>query len=465
MPHNKIKTNNIILEVESYKNILKLAFPVVLAQAAIYLSSIINLVFIRHFGFAAIASVGVSNVVYNTITSFGEGFLVGTSVLVAGYYSTKDYSNLFKVTTINLVIAIIVGLVVVCFSDFLSTATFHYMSHGNLASVGTVYMHYWLLTVIFTFIIFVIEGHFRGLHDTITPLIIFASTSILLIILDYALIFGHFGFHKYGFYGAGVASFFSYMISCIIAITLFVLHKKNREIFKISTIIKQVQDYIYLLKPVLKLIWDIGFYTGFMVVALIIFVYILGTINSTDIAIHQVVFQIFLFSYLSSIGFLAASAVIISRFIGKNRMELIVPSIKRICKISFGFISVLSILLFIFAKEISVFFISNKPSLVLTSIKCLHLVAVAQLCTSVYMVIRGALTGACDTTFVSIAGLLSSYLLFLPLTYLLAIYFHYGIIGGYLAFLFWTITDASVFLYRFFVSKKWRNKALVTLNQ
>jgi len=57
------------------------------------------------------------------------------------------------------------------------------------------------------------------------------------------------------------------------------------------------------------------------------------------------------------------------------------------------------------------------------------------------MVMRGVLTACKDARFIVYEGLVSSYIIFLPLAYLFAIQLGYGVYGGYIAFLFWCFTD------------------------
>ncbi len=87
----------------------------------------------------------------------------------------------------------------------------------------------------------------------------------------------------------------------------------------------------------------------------------------------------------------------------------------------------------------------------------LRLVCVGQLFSAVYMVLRGALTGSGDTRFIVYEGLVSGYLVFLPLAYLLAIKAGYGIYGGYAAFVLWCIADCTALTARFCSRRRRQN--------
>lgn len=117
---------------------------------------------------------------------------------------------------------------------------------------------------------------------------------------------------------------------------------------------------------------------------------------------------------------------------------------------SFSVILVTSSLLFFFASIVSNFFSPADKLVAEKAAETLKLVCVGQLFSSVYMVLRGALTGCKDTRFIVYEGWISGYLIFLPLAYLLAIKSGYGVYGGYVAFLVWCITDCVALVFRFY---------------
>jgi Na+-driven multidrug efflux pump len=69
------------------------------------------------------------------------------------------------------------------------------------------------------------------------------------------------------------------------------------------------------------------------------------------------------------------------------------------------------------------------------------------------MVLRGALTGCGDTRFIVYEGWVSGYLVFLPLAYLFAMNLGYGILGGYVGFILWCMTDCVALALRFYFKR------------
>lgn len=121
---------------------------------------------------------------------------------------------------------------------------------------------------------------------------------------------------------------------------------------------------------------------------------------------------------------------------------------------SFGAVFITSGLLYSMAPTVSSFFSPADQLVAKETVRTLKLVCIAQLFSSVYMVMRGALTGCNDMRFIVFEGLFSGYLLFLPLAYWLAVDYGLGVYGGYLAFLLWCAADCSLLVWRFHYRQK-----------
>lgn len=69
--------------------------------------------------------------------------------------------------------------------------------------------------------------------------------------------------------------------------------------------------------------------------------------------------------------------------------------------------------------------------------------------------ISGGLLGADDSRFVMLQGVLSEYLILLPLAYIFSVTCGMGLIGVYFAFCFRTVFNLLTVGWRFFVSREW----------
>ena len=78
-----------------YKQIGKLAFPIIAAQSVVLLNGMIDLAFVGPLGTEAIAAVAVANALCAVVFNFLEGLRLGTTVLVARFSASGEKAKAF----------------------------------------------------------------------------------------------------------------------------------------------------------------------------------------------------------------------------------------------------------------------------------------------------------------------------------------------------------------------------------
>lgn len=436
-------------QIISYREIGKLAFPVTIAQAAVLLGGLIDLAFIGPFGTEAIAAVSIANALCATLFNFLDGFRLATTVLIAKAAAAGNWPKATAVVNSGLFLAAVIGLMLAAFAPNISNTVYALAGSGPMKYYGADYLTVWLWTTPLILFSYVLIGLFRGLGDTATPLYSTVAVCLLNVLFDYLFVFGGLGFPSVGVKGAawgtGLAN-----LAGLVFIGCLVLKKRltNRCVNLRQPFFRHIPEYISLAAAV-------GLNTGFTLLALLLFVWLIKPLGSTALAVHQITLQVFNFAYLPAVGFLITASIIVPRLIAKRQQGLLVSTAVRICQTSFGVILVTSGLLFVFSATVGRFFSPVDHLVAEQAAQTIRLVCLGQLFSSVYLVLRGVLTGCQDTRFIVFEGLISGYLIFLPLAYWLAIQSGYGIWGGYLAFLIWCVTDCLALAFRFFRQKRW----------
>lgn len=430
--------------IVSYKQIGKLALPVIIAQSVILINGMIDLAFIGSYGTEAIAAVAIANAICATLFNFLEGFRLGTTVLISKAAAANDGPKTMAVINAGLFLAATIGILFIAFAPYISNTVYVIAGNEQMKVHGIAYLKVWLWTIPFILFSYVLTGLFRGLRDTTTPLYSTVVICLLNIFFDYLFVCGGFGFPSMGVKGAAWGTLLANLAGLMIIINL-ALKKPftNKYIHLKQPFFKLVPEYI-------SLAVDVGLNTGFTLLALLLFVWLIKPLGAAALAVHQITLQVFNFAYLPAIGFLITASIIVPQLLENQQEFLLRPTVSRIGKMSFSVILVTSSLLFFFASIVSNFFSPADKLVAEKAAETLKLVCVGQLFSSIYMVLRGALTGCKDTRFIVYEGWVSGYLIFLPLAYLLAIKSGYGVYGGYVAFLVWCITDCAVLVFRFY---------------
>ncbi len=185
--------------------------------------------------------------------------------------------------------------------------------------------------------------------------------------------------------GSAWGTFAASLVSLLIIIYLAIKNPLTRQYIRWNrSFLKQALEYV-------SLAIDIGLNTGFTLLALLAFVYVIKPLGSVALAVHQITLQIFNLAYLPSIGFLITASILVPRLVEKETKYLLKPTVNRICLMSLGVICLTSGTLFLSAPAVSRFFSPADAIVAEQATQTLKLVCCGQLFSSVYMVLRGAL--------------------------------------------------------------------------
>jgi len=320
----------------------------------------------------------------------------------------------------------------------------------GIAARGYSYLTIRLFGLPFHLIIFAILGLFRGLKNTTIPLIVSTTICLLDAFLDYVFMYGKLGFPAMGMNGIALATFVAYVFGLILSIALMLRLPLTRKYVSFKTSFRPI------FKTFIKLCTEIGLYSGVVILALFLFVFMFTPLGPQAIAAHQIVFQVFIVTYLPPMGFFVASSILTGKLIGEKLYKQIIPANIMIWLASLPIVLTICALVALFAGDIAAFFSPQDKQVAELATNSIYLICLMQIFGSLYLVVKGALTAAKDTKFVFIVGTITSYGFFLSLAYILGIVFEYGVYGGYVAFLLWAILDTLIFSARFFWVKPWR---------
>lgn len=426
-------------------DVYKLAFPAIVSNATVMFVSMIDLAFISRFGNAtiAIAATAIANNICAAIYYFLEGLRSGTTVLISRFSGEENKKNIAKIINIAIFSAIVSGIVVAILSPVISKAAYKMLGNKEIGAIGQPYIQIRLLGLPFHLVVFAIMGFFLGIKNTVVPFIITITICSLNVFFNYLFGYNLIGLNLKSSNGIALATATSYVIGLAFSILLLTHLKISKFYIDLKESFKSVK------KSFLKICFEIGFYSGLLVIALTLFVAIFASLGPSLFAAHQIVFQVFMATYLPLMGFFVATTILISKIIGEKREKDIKRAATEIWLYSLPLILIVLLFVFMFTPEIAHFFSPQDDKVAKLAINSIYLVCATQILSSIYLVVKGSLTAMKDTRFLLIAGTITSFFFFLPLTYLLVKKMNFGVFGGYTAFTLWTALDVSIFSLRF----------------
>lgn len=213
---------------EKYGTILKLAVPLVLSNAGLVFMQFVDTVLIGKYSPEAIAAIGMSSMMSWLIACFFAGAVGYTSVVTANNigagYDEKIGSGIWQG-----VFLAAGGALFALFLSFFVTPFFELCGHeGNIRQWESDYLRI-LLYGSFPFLAScALSGFFSGRGDNVRLMLAQLAGQIANIFLDYAMIFGKFGFPEMGVSGAAWATSLSELLPVVIMCGFFFC-RRNRE--------------------------------------------------------------------------------------------------------------------------------------------------------------------------------------------------------------------------------------------
>ena len=227
------------------------AVPLLLGNLFQQLYNTVDSIILGNFvGKEALAAVGSTTSLCNTLLNFFNGVSIGTGVVISHYFGAKDVEGLHSAVETAILTSLIIGLAVSVAAvpfvplmlDLVSTPA------DIIGSAGT-YLRIYFMGVIFLFMYNMGGCILRAVGDTRRPLLFLIFSSGLNIVLDLLFVVGL----KWEIAGAAVATILSEAVSAVLVCATLM---RSREVYRLT-----LRD-LHINGPVLRRILAVGFPVG-----------------------------------------------------------------------------------------------------------------------------------------------------------------------------------------------------------
>jgi MATE family multidrug resistance protein len=288
-------------------------------------------------------------------------------------------------------------------------------------------------------------------------MIVDTLTAILEIWLDFALIFGMFGFPEMGLAGAAWTTVFGMWLKAVVYL-LLPLQKCHRARFGIISGIRWDGE---LVRRILYFGWPSGFQMLLDVTGFTIFIFMVGDLGDVAKQATSLAFSVSSVAFMPIYGLHIAASVLVGERLGENRDDLAARATLTTLQVSWLYMAAIS-LMYAFLPDLFLqgFFVAGKGPLVdreavraLTA-TLLMFVAVYNLLDATQMILVGALKGAGDTQFLYGVSLVLATLLS-AFSYIGVKVWKLDVYGCWTLIVFWCLLAAVTYVLRFWQGK-WR---------
>lgn len=377
------------------KTIWLIAYPIIFGNLAQTLITLTDTAFLGRVSSIALGASMMAGIYYYVYSTLAWGFAIGIQIIVARRLGEGRLERIGVIFEHGLffVLVLSVGLFLlqhIYTADILGEI----IKSPNIYATAMEYMDYRHYGIIFVCFNFLFRALYIGLSNTKVISFSTALMAVVNIFLDYALIFGKFGFPQMGVGGAALASvcaeiaamlfFFGYSIVKLPLKTymLFYFHKLEG----------------WLLKSILKLAFPtmiqklMSFGTWFIFFALV------EHMGEGPIVESGIVRSVYMLIMIPVFAFGATANTLTSRLIGEGRQEEVLSTVFK--TIGQGLIAIFPVLLCcIVIPHVVLSIYTNDAALVVAAIPSLIVVCVAAVAMSIGLPLFEAVSGTGNTTY------------------------------------------------------------------
>lgn len=431
-----------------------LSVPMILEMLGESLFAVVDIFFVAKLGANAVAVVALTEALIVIVFAIAIGISIGATATVARRVGEKDTEGAaqtaIQILYLGLIAAVVIGIVGVLFAPrFLALMG----AEAAVVAQGTSYARIMLGGNFVIVFLFLINGIFRGAGDAAIAMRVLWLANALNIILAPCFIFGVWIFPELGVTGAAVGTTIGR--GCGVLYALYSLMKRGGRF--------DIQRKHLIFVP--HLVWRLAKLSASATLQMLIgmtswvgLIRIVSGFGTDAVAGYSIGFRVIIFALLPSVGLSNAAATLVGQSLGAGKPERAERAVWTAAFCSAGFLTIVGILLAVFAKPIVAIF-TTEPIVAGYAADCLLIVSLGFLFYGFGMVIETSFNGAGDTVTPTYLNLFIFWLFEIPLAYALAYSFGLKAHG-----VFWAITIAfsmlAIVSAIIFKRGKWKGKVV-----
>lgn len=315
----------------SYRQIISISLPIMLGSAVQNIIALTDSVFLYHLSSTDFAAIGFVGVFYLIIAAIGYSFSKGGQIMIArrqGEGRLKETGTSFHA--------------LMFFELFLALIMFFFMQYGaepffrsivNSESIIEKSMEYLIprsYGVFFSYLGVGIIALYTGIGRTKFIVIDTLLLALINILLNYGLIYGHWGLPALGIAGAGWASTIAEVIAffCFVLYMIFDRKLRYNSIFSFPKVKLRLIRQVFHLSSAVVVQSVVGLGSWFA------FFSIIEKLGERELAISNLARIVYLILSVPTWGYASGINTMVSHFIGRSKRQAVMPIIWKTAKLA-----------------------------------------------------------------------------------------------------------------------------------
>ena len=438
----------------TYKEIWKIAYPIILGSIVQNIISVTDTAFLGRVGETELGAAAIGGVFYLTLIMLGFGFSIGTQIIVARRHGENKHNEIGITVEHSFYFLVLLSVaLIIIMKNTMPFIFARVVESEQIRDATQEYLNYRITGLLFACINFGFRAFYIGIGRTKVITLTTIFMAITNVFLDYALIFGNFGFEKYGIAGAAIAS----VIAEISASIFFIFYTLKFVDFRYFGLFSFQPFSFKLFRRILTVSLPMMLQNFISFIGWFFFFLFVEKMGEHSLAISNIIRSIYVVMLIPIWGFTSATNTLVSFVIGRNRPNEVIPIVIKILKLCVSGVLVLVLInLAVPEKVLSVY--TNNYILIQDSLPALHVVSVAAIFLTTGFVLFSGVSGT-GMTKISFSIELFVIILYVIVTWFLVKISNQRIEVVWLVEIFYGII-IGLFSYSYLKFGNWRNKRI-----
>ena len=399
-----------------YREVLVIAIPLILSTATWSIQHFVDRMFLTWYSPETIAAAMPAGMLNFTIISIFMGTAGYVSTFVAQYYGAGRFYRIGPALWQGIYISLVGGLVLLCIIP-LAEPTFRLIGHSpEIQKHEVIYFQILCLGGGADIGSYALSGFFSGRGKTWPVMWVNVATTVVNLVLDYALIFGHWGFPELGLRGAAIATVAAGVFSLLVFFILLFAGGNDR-IYHTKRGGRLEKDLLgrllrFGIPSGVQFFLEIGAFTGFVLVV--------GRLGTASLAATNIAFNINTLAFMPMIGCGIAISVLVGQYLGAQKPDIAQSAVYSGFHLTFFYMASIAVA-YVLLPDLFVAPFAHQADpegfaeIYGYSVVLLRFVAVYCLFDTMNIIFCSAIKGAGDTRYVMImTTVLSVFILVIP---------------------------------------------------
>lgn len=394
--------------------VVRLATPVVSVQIGLMLMGVVDSMMLGRLSGTALAASALGHSLLFGMTIFPMGILMALDPLIAQAFGAGDHNRVGVRFQQGLVVALVLSIPLSLLMWDTAWLMRLFKQTPEIIEPAAAYIR-WIVPGNLPFLLFVALRQTLQAMSFVRPAVIaIVAANVVNVVVNYGLIFGHFGWPALGVVGSAWASSISRWVMMLVLLASAWPHLR-RYIVRLSRVWTW-NGYRKIFEIGIPVGWQVALeFWLFVAVALLI-----GNLGSRELAAHQIALNLASMAFMVPLGISGAAATRVGNAIGRGD----VSGAKRSAAVSLVFgatVMSFSGMLFFLAPGFLSRLYTNESDIIALAVRLIPIAALFQVVDGLQVVGSGVLRGTADTRFAAIMAFIGYWCFGLPF-------------GAYLAF-------------------------------